>query len=338
MLTAEAASLAISISRGLIKLGGRLDLLLAERTAVDGPLVIPMPPVIKPSLIWPKRVAKLKQFLKDTDAATPDPLEADRPKLTALLAQDPVPDEADRWFSKLFPDLAQPAAIDPDAEYLVSLKKHFPTIDWSDEDTRLAAFQVASGRDDRELGYAARIGLLVADVVAEFGAENTALFVRDPQVRSVVQSVLTRFAEPDLERFDECSPFLRHALSATLNGTVDARVGLPGGAEWLDALLGALAQARAESEQGDNYLLGLLRGRGYGLLIRQGLLEAGQRLNVGDASTFQTIAARFLIEAAPLVREDDCGFADFFHEHWGDLLRGGMKVSRSSGDARSGGR
>ena len=85
-----------------------------------------------------------------------------------------------------------------------------------------SAFYVDPGADARQLGYPVRVGLLVVDVLAEFGAENTQLFVKDEGIRSVVKAVLERFAKPDLESFDEWSPFLRHALSATLNGVLDA--------------------------------------------------------------------------------------------------------------------
>lgn len=120
MLSTEAAGLAISITKGLIKLGGRLDLLMAERTAVGGPLVIPMPPINKPALIWPKRVEKLKKHLAETKRLSPDPLSEDRDALADLLAQDPVPDEADRFFARLFPELAEPPLIDPTP----SISKH----------------------------------------------------------------------------------------------------------------------------------------------------------------------------------------------------------------------
>lgn len=324
MLSAEAAGLAISITKGLIKLGGRLDLLMAERTAVGGPLVIPMPPVNKPALIWPKRVEKLKTYLGGTKGLSPDPLGGDRKELANLLAQDPVPDEADRFFGRLFPDLAEPPLIDPDAEYFKALKTHLPTVDWSDKDTRLAAFYIASGRDDRQLGYAARTALLVADVIAEFGAENTALFVRDERIRGVVQSVLERFARPDLEGFDTWSPLLRHALGSTLNGLVDAQGALAQKNPWLDAVLSALALARENAADSDNYLIGLVRGEGYPLLISQGLLVAGERLGGDGADQFQKLVADILIQAAPLVEEDAKGFADFFKDHWGDLLRAGL--------------
>ncbi len=45
MISTDAASLAIFLARGLIKLGGRIDVLLAEKTAVTSAFAIPVPAV-----------------------------------------------------------------------------------------------------------------------------------------------------------------------------------------------------------------------------------------------------------------------------------------------------
>jgi len=44
MISSEAAALAISVAKGIIKLAGRLDYLMAEKQAVEGDLLVPMPP------------------------------------------------------------------------------------------------------------------------------------------------------------------------------------------------------------------------------------------------------------------------------------------------------
>jgi hypothetical protein len=44
MIPLATAELVFSVAKGVLKLGGRLDRLTAERTAVGGDLVIPMPP------------------------------------------------------------------------------------------------------------------------------------------------------------------------------------------------------------------------------------------------------------------------------------------------------
>ena len=235
-----------------------------------------------------------------------------------------------------FPSKTPRPLTSPDAKYVAALRQYLPTANWDEKtnkDCFKAAFYIATGRDERGLGYGARVGLLVADVLAEFGAENTALFVRDPNAQTILQSVLENFAKPDLESFEDWSPFLRHALGATLNGLLDSRTVLAGHAKWAEALLGALASARAASANPDNYLVGLLGGSGYSLLIGEGLKLAGEQLSGAQAGVFKDIAADFLTEAAPLVEKNKEGFGDFFKDHWGDLLRGGLSAAAKHGPA-----
>src|SRR5689334_12125645 len=100
MISTEAAALAISVTKGFIKLAGRLDRLMAEKEAVQGDLVIPMPPDSE----GPDRETRnerLREYLKQTASEIPDPLGADRKRLQSLLAKDPVPDESDLFFTRL---------------------------------------------------------------------------------------------------------------------------------------------------------------------------------------------------------------------------------------------
>jgi hypothetical protein len=157
------------------------------------------------------------------------------------------------------------------------------------------------------------------------------LFVRDKNAQTIVQSVLQRFSKPDLDDFEDWSPFLRHALSATLNGLLDARVVFEGHAQWADALFEALARARDDADTPDDYLVGLLRGQGYSLLIGEGLQLAGEKLASEHAGVFRDIIATFLIDAAPLVKKNKNDFGTFFNEHWGDLVRGGINAVAKHG-------
>lgn len=330
MISTDAASLAISLAKGLIKLGGRIDVLLAEKTAVTSAFAIPVPAVAAgPSMAVIRK--ELKAYLEETSDDLPDPLGSDRKRLAKLLDQTPLPDAAGDFYLRLFPSKAAPALIDPDELYVKELRARMPALDWSDDDTLKAAFFLASGRDERQLGYSLRLGLLVVDVLAEFGAENTALFTRDPRASAAVHAILERLAKPDLESFSEWSPLLRHVLSSTLNGLLDSR-GLVGEHNpWLDGLLLALAQAREEAEGGDDFLVGLLQGRGYQLLVSHGLSIAAEKLEEGDAPVFRQIAADLLLAAAPLVHDNKKGFADFFNEHWSDLLRAGLQSVEKHG-------
>ncbi|MBL8539870.1 MAG: hypothetical protein JNK68_05800, partial [Betaproteobacteria bacterium] len=214
MLSPGTASLVVGVTRGLVKLGERADLLLAEKEATQAALALPVPKVVFPAIDRGTKREALQEYLQSTAGRSPDPLQADRKAMEDLLAQaDERPDDLDAAYARLFPERAITLDIDPDGEFLGALRKRFPTLDLMDEDTRKACFYCAAGRDTRELDYPARLALLVADVLAEFAAENTGLFVRDEGARQVVKSVLERFAEPQLETYTAWSPLLRHTLS-----------------------------------------------------------------------------------------------------------------------------
>jgi hypothetical protein len=324
MISPSTAALAVSVARGLIKFGQRLDALLAEKEAVKGELVLLMPKVYAgPSAL--QKIRELKQYLVEFERlGGPDVLGGDRAELAAELAKDkPSATFVGECYGRVYPDRLAVTPLDPEAEYVATLRKLYPAFDLSDADCVAAAFHVGAGKDDRQIGYGGRVGLLVVDVLAEFGAQNTALFVRDPGVRSVVQAVLQRFAKPDLESFSQWSPLLRHALSSTLNGLLDARGALVTDSQWLEALMDVLVEARNDPAGGEDFLVGLLRGRGYPLLISKGLGRAAEVLAEDEASTFKQLAADVLKSAAPLVQGDST-FRSFFADHWGDLLRAGL--------------
>jgi len=331
MIPLASAEVAIAIARGLIKLGQRLDRLLAEKVATQSGLALKLPAV--EFSIGPNRILiELQKYFDATSDAAPGTVGSRRKELGRLLkSAAPDPDALREFYALLFPDAALSVKIDPDEDYLKFLREALPATSLDDDDTRKAAFYAAAfsvdpGDDKRQLGYPLRIGLLVVDVLAEFGAEHTQLFVRDEGLRAVVQAVLTRFAKPELESFDTWSPLLRHALNATLNGALDAKDAWKGDNLWLNALLDALAGAReAAGDKGDDYLFGLLQGKGYHLLISQGLAQAAEVLNEDDADTFKQIAADVLAEAAKLVAAKPTSFGVFFKESWADLLHAGLQ-------------
>ena len=329
MITTEAAALTLSIAQGLIKLGGRIDRLMAEKEANTGNYILPMPPVRSgPGGV--KMAEDLKNLLAETGDKTPDPLAPHRRKIEELLDQEtPDPKQVSEWYKRFLPNRAKYALINPDDEYLKELKRRFPSLDLTDESTLYAAFSIAAGRDEREIGYPWRVALTVVDVLAEFGADNTAILVHDDKLRPIVRSVLERFSEPDLALYNMWSPLLRHALSSTLNGLLDSRKAWQGENEWVNAMLDALVSARGQG--GDDYLLGLMQGKGYRLLISEGLSEAATVLNDEDAGAFEKIMGDVLTEAAPLVKAHAAGFGAFFQDHWGDLFRAGLHSLEKQG-------
>jgi hypothetical protein len=325
MLSPSTASLVVGVTRGLVKLGERADLLLAEKEATGAALALPMPKVVFPLIDRGTKRETLERQLKATSRQRPDPLQGERAALEDLLAHaDDRPDELDAAYARFFPDHAVTVDIDPDGEFLTALRTRFPTLDLTDEDTRKACFYCAAGRDTRELRYPARLALLVADVLAELAAENAALFVRDEAARGIVESVLQRFAQPQLETYTAWSPLLRHTLGATLDGVLADRAALAAAQPWLDAVLDALAIARDESESGEDFVTGLVRGKGYRTLLASGVLVAGERLGADGAQPYRQIAADVLRAAAPHVRQGSQSFASFFQDNWGDLLRAGL--------------
>jgi hypothetical protein len=322
MLATSTASLGLSIASGILKLAGRWDRLQAERRAVVGDLPLPMPAIS--GFDATEMQKELAAHLRSTSGQESDPIAAeDRQTLEQLFTRDNLYiDDLLPFYTRLLPN-RMVQSLDPDSIFM----KRLDELSISDENARLAAFYIAAG-DEASLRseYGWRLGLIVADVVTELGAESTALFIRDPSLRDLAASVLTRFAGPDLDTIVSWQGLLRHTLQATLNGALDAGESVAAGGEWLDAVLDALANARKAAAQPDNYLIGLLRGRGYRQLVSATLETAASKLGSDGASAFEKIAADLLAEAAPMVEADHNGFKSFFESCWGDLLRAGFNA------------
>lgn len=325
MIPIAAVDAALSVAKGLVKLGKRLDVLLAEKEAVSsGQSVLPMPAVAKVPAT-PSMQKALGEFIRDPELlANPDlPANFKKQAEDAINDPDATQQSVMRLFRLAYPERAVVISVNPDEAFVRNLRSAWPTLDLDDPDTLTALFHVAAGRDPKRFSYGLRVGLLVADVLAEVAGENAGWLVRDENTSKIISTVLERFAKPDLEAFTEWSPLLRHALGATLDGLVDARASVAADSEWLAAVLDALAEARADANGGDGYLIGLLKGQGYSLLLSKGIARAAEVLAEDQASAFKQIAADVLKEAAPLVKESR-SFRDFFTERWGDLLNAGL--------------
>lgn len=328
MILPGNASLVLSVVQQIIKLGGRLDRLMAQKTAAQAQLVLGIPTVRVDNL--PAQCALALQQLNATAGQDPDPFGADRATFTAEAANPTA--VFDQLFLKYFPEEVAKTTFNPDAAYLAQLQAAFPSVDWSDLSVRIAAFSLSAGPSNQQIGYTGRVALAVADTLLEFGAENTALFVRDPKLQGVVQSVLQRFAGQDWSSFTSWNPLLQTAISVTLNSALDAAKQLPSQNPWLDATLDALVKARDASPTPDNFLLGLLQGKGVPLLLSQGLLVAADRLDASSAASFKQVAADVLRAAAPLIQNSaNPTLGQFFQDHWGDLLRAGLSSVEKHG-------
>ncbi|MGD9359618.1 MAG: hypothetical protein PVH85_12155, partial [Desulfobacterales bacterium] len=322
MLSKEASGLVIKVAKGLIKLRHRVDQVLAEKEGLEGPLSLPVP-TLQLSPTKPKMRKALRKLLRDTQDDEPDPISTDRADI-----QDAVENDPSRFLDFMhiyLPEQAIAREFDPNKEFMKVLRKTHPGLA-SDPDYRVAAFYIGAGRDFRDKNYTWRLALTVVDVVAEFGADNVDLFTRDEQIQSILGGILQRFGEADLQSIDKTGDLLRAALSATLNGVLDARGYFNTGNRWIEALFDALIKARLAVPEAkrDNYVLGLLQGQGYPLLVSTILEMTAGHLNDDDIVDFRDVTAGFLMDVAGIVKQKP-SFEKFFEDHWGDLLRAGLR-------------
>jgi len=332
MLSAESVGLAIKIVNGLIKLTKRLDLIIAEKEAVEEPLVIPVPDVsLAPT--QPQMRKALRKLLKDTKNDDPDPLGDDREKILKVVDVQPQNIVLFDFMQTYLPEQALGRVLSPDGAFMTAFREQHPDMA-ADPDVRVTAFYVGAGRDFRNKNYTWRIALTVVDVLAEFGGENMALFTCDERVQKIVGAILKRFGETDVQKTDSTRELLRAALRATLNGVFNAREAFEADSKWIDALFDALANARdaVPVAQRDDFLVGLVRGEGYPLLVGAFLETAAGILNDDAAEDFKDVAAHFLNEIAALIKKEPT-FEDFLQDHWGDLLRAGLKSLAKHGPA-----
>jgi len=328
VLVPEAAQLSIRIAKGLLKLAHRVDLVLAEKAAVEAPLALPQAPVA-----FPPTAEEMIPALRRRLDEEPESLGADRAALEAALDAEAI--EAQSllpFYEKYFPEKALGEVMDLQKAFAKEVRRVRPDWPVDDPSVMAAAYYIAPGEDERRKGYSWRIALNVVDVVAELGAENTARFVRDEGTQKLVQAVLERFGEADVQNEDSWAGVLRVALRTTLNGALDVHGEIAGDDEWVQALLGALDKARKASDAGDNFVMGLLQGRGYPLLVGHVLQEAAGRLRPADAASWETVAADLLAKGGELIQAKP-GFKDFFRDHWGDLLRAGLSSVKANGPA-----
>lgn len=332
MLTAEAAGLALNIAKGLVKLTRQVDLVLAEKEAVTGPISLPAP-VLNLAPFPEVMKEALGKLLSEPYRKELDPIAKDREKIGILLKPGADPSSAQMFpfIKKYLPEMEIRKSVDLNSEFMKTLQNARP--DWAaDPELRVAAFYVHAGIDYRNKGYTWRLALTVVDVVAEFGAENTALFTRDKNLQGIIGAVLKRFGDADAQTTDSTNDLLRCVLSATLNGVIDAKDYLDIDNDWMEGLVNAIAAARSKASDPDNFLVGLVQGKGYPLLIGSIMSTASGQLGAGDANAFELTAASFLKSIVGII-EAHPTFDDFFKDHWGDVLRAGLSSVEKHGPA-----
>jgi len=325
-ISAEVAGLAISVVSGAIKLGKRLDDIQAEEVALRSAVGLAFPDV-KLDPPEQKLRSALLQLLRSTKNQTPDPLSADERVAIAELRAAPA-----STFFDLRAKCAQYGLLEtievktfkPDVAFQKALSARSSAWELSDEDVKRYTFFVAAGPDTRQNSLGFRISATLLDVLAEVAAQNTRFVISHEPTRRLVESVLTKFSEPDLANLTGWSTVLRSALRSTLNAVIDERDALAGSREWLERALNAVARARELSPKRDDFVIGLFEGRGINELFRGVLTEGADYISEGDPEIWEDILADVLTRAAEKA-EGAPGFEEFFQENWHSLVGAGFR-------------
>lgn len=158
MLSSEAAGLAIKIAKGLIKVTSRIDVILAEKEAVKGPLALPIAEVgLSPT--QPRMRRALRRLLSATDGTYPYPLGTDRDEMLDTVENNPEKRALlFEFMQRYLPEQALGRQLDLNSDFLTALREARPDLA-SDPDLRIKAFYISSGEDHRNKDYSWRITL-----------------------------------------------------------------------------------------------------------------------------------------------------------------------------------
>lgn len=179
MLSTEAAGLSIKIAKGLIKVSSRIDVILAEKEAVKGPLALAIAEVgLSPT--QPRMRRALRRLLSATDGTDPDPLGTDRDEILDTVENHPEKRALLFEFMRRYlPEQALGRQLDLNSDFLTALREARPDLA-SDPDLRITAFYISSGEDHRNKDDSWRIALTAR---AGYGARN-------PWIDSVLDALL----------------------------------------------------------------------------------------------------------------------------------------------------
>lgn len=144
MLTTEAVVLVIKIAKGLIKTTSRIDVVLAEKEAVQGLLALPATEVCLPPA-QPRMLRALRERLNDTAGHDPDPLAGDRDEIRDTVENHPQ--QRVRLFEFMQRYLPE-QALGLNSMFLTALRDARPDLA-ADPDLLITAFYISSGTDYR---------------------------------------------------------------------------------------------------------------------------------------------------------------------------------------------
>lgn len=329
-LSAVTIDLAVSIVTGVFKLVRRVDDLAAENAASDRPMALV--DYFSGQSLNARRVRD--QVLEFNLATQPADGE-----------DDPIPAEVRQSIAEILENQERSIDIGPAIlrEYaperlascypvIEDLHPRFTLLDAqlsserADIDVQRAIYFVGPGINEKKEELPWRIAMVLLDVASEFVVAEQERIFKEESRRRIVVTILTRFSDGDLEDTAAAPALLfRRVLSSTLNGFLDSRDSWDGDNPWLDAVLTALSDARDGSADKDDFLLGLVSGRGYRRLIKELAEEGATALRDDDKQNFKDVLADLIEHTGSVVAESDLGGREFLNEHWADIARAGLK-------------
>lgn len=323
----------MSIANGAITMTRRIDLISAQQTATDSAIALPAPN-LKLGPTPNQMKSGLKKLLAQPYQKGSDPLGADRAAITKLINGNPTGPLMFPYVQKYLPSLAIARTVSLNGAFVKALKQARPDWQANDSDLITTAFYVSAGTDYQSQSYAWQYAMAVAGTITTFGESNVSLFTRNTNAQNVIKAVLTRFGSSDLSTIDSTTDLLKAVLSSTLNGVLDAQTSLAADVNntWVTALLEAVSNARSASADPDNFVMGLLQGKGYPSLVGNLMVSAGGVLEDSQASAFQKTAVTFLTTLGKTV-EAQPSFKTFFNDHWGTIIQAGMTAVSVNGSA-----
>lgn len=340
---------ALSIVSGIIKLGGRIDKIRAENFAGNTPLALPDLPT--GNFFNTQRKLNAVRAFKDkllADGSSPDNKALGlkiKQFLDTSLDADDFADQLDTFIAanpdvKATVDVARAdfdrtSISETDKDKLKALAvKH--GLDPSDEDISRALYLVAAGKS-RQKSPEWRIAMATLDVLGEFALENQKSLIKNDDTRKIVGSILERFTDGDLEDTVLGPKMLfERTLSAGLNSMLDNRDLWQGDNKWVKGAVNALYDARASMDEADqdDYLVGLVSGKGYKQLVGELLEEGANLLDDGDTVSYKDVLAGLLQETATVYKgSQTSSFKEFVRNHWADIARAGLRSFADNGPA-----
>lgn len=327
--------LGLSIAASLIKLGGRIDRIMAGQTATRSPLTLPVGVRFeRPTVIQITRW--LQEFLESAPTGLSD---SERNTLSQTLASSGLDEITLMPFMEQFlPDklFFRFSSIDEEMRnFLIVLSEQGIDLGLEPEETAKIVYYLGPGADLRDQSLPWQIGMAVFGTLAEFALQNQQALLRNEETRKIIAKVLERLVAADFFAVASGRALAQHILKATLNGVVDARDIVDGDNPWLESVLQALADARAAqpAQMQDEYILGLIYGRGYKGFIAELVEQGAEIFGSEESESYQRVLAEVLSEASNKIRDLPEGndFKYFFDNHWADLARAGLRSVAQQG-------